>query len=58
MEKPFDEKVIIIGPTTHSDVRMAFHVIQEATASFSVVHIISDTTGILLIAICPSSALS
>ena len=61
MEKNSDEKVIMIGPATlndETDVRMAFHMIQEATASFSVIHIISDTTGILLIVICPLSALS
>ena len=47
MEKPFDEKVIIIGPAALNDkknVRMAFHIIQ-------------DKTGILLILICPSSAI-
>ena len=61
MEKPSDEKVIRIGPATlndETDVRMAFRMIQEATASFLVIHIISDTTGILLIVICPSYALS
>ena len=61
MEKNSDEKVIMIGPATlndETDVRMAFQMIQEATASLSVIHIISDTTGILLIVICPSYALS
>ena len=61
MEKSCDEKVIMIGPATlnnEMDIRTAFHMIQKATASFSVIRIISDTTGIQLIVICPLSALS
>ena len=48
MEKPSDSKVIMTGPATlndETDVRMAFYVIQEATARFSVIHIIPDKTA-------------
>ena len=48
MEKPPDEKVIMIGPATlddETDVRLAFRMTQEATVWFSVIHIISDKTA-------------
>lgn len=49
---PSDEKVIMPGPSIlndETDVRVAFHVIQEASEAFSPIQIISDKTGILLI---------
>ena len=48
IEKPSDEKVIMTGPATlneETNVRMAFNLIQEATARFSVVHIIYEITA-------------
>ena len=48
MEKPSVEKVIVTGPATlnnETDVRVAFYMIQEATARFSMIHIISAMTG-------------
>ena len=44
VEIPSDEKVIMTRPAIfnyETDVRMAFHVIQEATARFSLIQIIS-----------------
>ena len=58
MEIPSDEKVIMTGSAMLNDetnVMVAFHMIQEATARFSPIQIISDKTGIMLI-FCPLPA--
>ena len=58
-EKLSDEKVIMIGRATlndETDVRIAFHVIQRATASFSLIRTVSSDTGLSLTLICPSFA--
>ena len=47
MEEPSDEKVIVTEPATlndETDVSNAFHMIQEVTARFLTIHIISKMT--------------